>query len=87
MAARKKKATRKKTTTRRKKTTRRASARSKAVASLVVNSKVKETIKGHGVRMAGDFGEALNAKMHEIIAAAVARCAENGRGTVRPYDL
>ena len=83
MAARrktKKKVTRKKVA--RKKTTRKAAA-----ANLVVGSKVKETIKGHGYRMAGDFGEALNAKVHELIAAAVLRCAANNRGTVRPQDL
>ena len=80
MAARRKKATKKKAT-------RRKASRSKAKANLVVGSKVKETIKGHGYRMAGDFGEALNEKVHELIAAAVARCAANNRGTVRPQDL
>ena len=77
MAARKKKATKKKT------------ARRKAAPklNLVVGSKVKETIKGHGYRMAGDFGDALNAKVHELIENAVARCAANNRGTVRPQDL
>jgi len=55
--------------------------------NLVVGSKVKETIKGHGYRMAGDFGDALNAKVHELLKAAVARCSANNRGTVRPHDL
>ena len=62
-------------------------ARKAAAANLVVGSKVKEAIKGHGYRMAGDFGEALNAKVHALIADAVARCAANNRGTVRPQDL
>ena len=78
MAARKRKA--------KKKTTRRKASR-KAMTNVVVGSKVKEAIKGHGYRMAGDFGEALNAKVHELIAGAVARCAANNRGTVRPHDL
>ena len=56
-------------------------------ANLVVNSKVKEAIKGHGVRMAGDFGEALNARVSGIIKDAVGRCQANNRGTVRPQDL
>lgn len=83
MAARRKKVTKKKTTKR--KVTR---SRAKApAANLVVNSKVKEAVKAHGYRMSGDFGEALNAKVGELIAAAVARCAANNRGTVRPQDL
>ena len=73
----------------RKKKTKKKAARKRAApkANLVVGSKVKETIKGHGYRMAGDFGEALNAKVHALIADAVARCAANNRGTVRPQDL
>ncbi len=62
-------------------------AKGKGASNLVVNSKVKETIKGHGVRMAGDFGEALNVRVHDLLKAAVGRCAANGRGTVRPQDL
>ena len=82
MAARRKKATKKKATKR--KATR---SRKAAPVNLVVNSKVKEAVKSHGYRMAGDFGEALNAKVGDLIQAAVARCAANGRGTVRPQDL
>ncbi|MHC5011263.1 MAG: hypothetical protein ACYTG6_09970 [Planctomycetota bacterium] len=75
MAARKKK---KKATAR----------KSRAVKSnVVVGSKVKEAIKAKGVRMAGDFSEALNAHVHQCIADAVARCKNNNRGTVRPHDL
>ena len=83
MAARKKKAAKRKAV---RKVVRRA-AKKAPIANLVVGSKVKETIKGHGYRMAGDFGEALNVKVHLIIAAAVARCEANNRGTVRPQDL
>ena len=83
MAARKKKTAKKKTA---RKAARRPAKKAPA-ANLVVGSKVKETIKGHGFRMAGDFGEALNARVHLMIAAAVARCQANNRGTVRPQDL
>lgn len=79
MAARKKKA--------KKKPARRRVARAKALSNVVVGSKVKEAVKGEGYRMAGDFGEALNARVHLLIKAAVARCAANNRGTVRPHDL
>ncbi len=80
MAARKKKATKKKVAKRR-------ASRATQKLNLTVGSKVKETIKGHGYRMAGDFGDALNAKVHALINDAVARCAANNRGTVRPQDL
>jgi hypothetical protein len=56
-------------------------------SNVVVGSKVKEAIKRMGVRMAGDFGDALNSKVHETISAAVTRCKANNRGTVRPQDL
>lgn len=75
----------------RKKSKKKASKRrAKAAApkqNLVVASKVKEAVKGHGYRMAGDFGDALNVKVHAMLAAAVARCGANNRGTVRPQDL
>ena len=70
-----------------KKTAKRRPAKKAAALNLIVGSKVKEAIKGHGYRMAGDFGDALNAKVHELLAAAVERCGKNNRGTVRPHDL
>lgn len=69
-----------------KKTAKRRPAKKPAL-NLIVGSKVKEAIKGHGYRMAGDFGDALNAKVHALLAAAVERCGKNNRGTVRPHDL
>ena len=76
-------AVRKKKKAAKKKATRRAAPK----ANLVVGSKVKEAVKAHGYRMAGDFGDALNLKVHELIAGAAARCGANNRGTVRPHDL
>lgn len=55
--------------------------------NLVVGSKVKEMIKGQGVRMAGDLLDALNGAVAGHLKAAVGRCKANGRGTVRPQDL
>ncbi len=57
------------------------------LANVVVGSKVKETIKGTGYRCAGDLVDALNARVHEMLTGAVARCSANNRGTVRPQDL
>lgn len=57
------------------------------MADLVVQSKVKETIKGLDLRMDGNLAEALDAKVKEILQAAAKRAKDNGRGTLRPYDL
>ncbi len=76
-------AVRKKKKATKKKATRRAAPK----ANLVVGSKVKEAVKAQGYRMAGDFGDALNLKVHELIKQAAIRCGSNNRGTVRPHDL
>jgi hypothetical protein len=55
--------------------------------SLVVGSKVKDTVRAAGVRSAGDLVDAVSAKVGDMLKAAVARCKANGRGTVRPQDL
>lgn len=54
---------------------------------LLVQSKVKEAVKGLELRMDSSLPEALNAKVVELLEAAAARAKENGRGTLRPYDL
>ena len=63
------------------------SAKGKGGSNLVVGSKVKELIKGSGVRMAGDLLEALNGAVANHLKNAVARAKQNNRGTVRPQDL
>lgn len=55
--------------------------------SVVVTSKVKEAVKGLDLRMSGDVPDALNEKVQAMLAAAAKRAKENGRGTLRPYDL
>jgi hypothetical protein len=55
--------------------------------SVVVTSKVKEAVKGLDLRMSGDVPDALDAKVKEMLRAAAKRAKENGRGTLRPYDL
>ncbi|MFP4148296.1 MAG: DUF1931 domain-containing protein [Nitriliruptoraceae bacterium] len=55
--------------------------------SLVVQSKVKEAVKGLELRMDSSLPDALNEKIAEMLAAAATRAKENGRGTLRPYDL
>jgi predicted ATP-dependent protease len=55
--------------------------------SVVVQSKVKEAVKGLELRMDGNLPDALNDKVQAILAEAAKRAKENGRSTLRPYDL
>jgi len=55
--------------------------------SLVVQSKVKEAVKGLELRMDSNLPEALNEKIAAMLGEAAARAKQNGRGTLRPYDL
>ncbi len=55
--------------------------------SVVVTSKLKEAVKGLDLRMSGDVPDAVNAKVQEMLKAAAKRAKENGRSTLRPYDL
>lgn len=54
---------------------------------LVVASKVKEFIKANGKQSSADVIPALNEKIYALLEAAVGRTGDNGRATVRPYDL
>lgn len=53
----------------------------------VVTSKVKNMIKEAGLRSDSDLASALSAKVESMLKDAMVRAKENGRGTVRPYDL
>ncbi|TAJ16215.1 MAG: DUF1931 domain-containing protein [Planctomycetota bacterium] len=39
------------------------------------------------INVAGDFYSALDAKVREMIGRAEKRASDNGRKTLRPYDL
>ena len=54
---------------------------------LVVGSKVKEVIKANDMRADGQLIEAVSARVHELLAAGVARAKNNKRKTVTPHDL
>jgi histone H3/H4 len=54
---------------------------------VVVGSKMKDAVKAAGCQSSGDLIEAVSNKVHDMIEAAVKRAKENGRATVRPYDL
>lgn len=55
--------------------------------SVVVTSKVKEAVKNLELRMSGDVPDALNERILAMLNEAAKRAKENGRGTLRPYDL
>jgi histone H3/H4 len=55
--------------------------------SVVVTSKLKEAVKGLELRMDGNLPDAVNEKVHALLKDAAKRAKENGRSTLRPYDL
>ncbi len=81
-----KKAAKKSTKKAAKKSTSRASSGTSNV-QLVVASRIKEAARAGDVRVAGDFADAFNAEMNEVLGRAIERAKNNGRSTVRPGDL
>ena len=55
--------------------------------SLVVASKVKAVIKEKGCQTSSDALDALNKKIHDMLAEAVGRAQANKRSTVKPQDV
>ena len=82
-----KKASRKKKTTTKKKTTRRKAARKPSTEMLLVGSKTKAALKAHGLNVAGDALDNLNALVYHYIDQAAKRADANGRKTVRGHDF
>lgn len=60
---------------------------SKELESVIVVSKVKESIKNLEMRSGEEFVTALNEKVHSLIKEASERCKANGRQTLKPEDL
>lgn len=54
---------------------------------LIVQSKVREIIRGREKRVSDEFIAALSHHVAEAIDRAIARCTANGRSTLRPEDL
>ena len=84
MAARKKKAAKKAS---KKKAARRGARKAAPVAMIVSKSRTKDAISGMDCKTAGDFYEALDNHVREVLAKAVERAMANKRATVRPQDL
>ncbi|MCA9715257.1 MAG: hypothetical protein H6713_37430 [Myxococcales bacterium] len=71
-----------------KKAKKKSSKKTKAPTEvLVVASKCKEALKGHGCNVGGDALEGLNGWVHWHIAQAARRAEANGRKTVRAHDF
>ena len=79
-----KRKTKKKKTTR--KPARKAKRRGKAGAADLIISKSR-TKAAAGINISGDFYSALDGAVRNIIAGAEQRAIDNGRKTLRPYDL
>lgn len=88
-----KKSTAKKSTARKssaKKSTKKAAKKTTAASAnvqLVVASRIKEAARNNEIRVAGDFADAFNAEVNEMLERAITRAKSNNRGTVRPGDL
>ena len=70
-----------------KKATKKAAKKAAPREVLVVASKVKEYIKGLGLQSSADVVPALSDKIYALLDDAAERTKNNGRATVRPYDL
>lgn len=79
----------KKKTAAKKKAPKKAASKKKAPAMemLLVGSKTKATLKGHGVNVASDALESLNGILYYYIEQAAKRAGANGRKTVRGHDF
>jgi len=84
----KKVAKKKKTAAKKKKTAaKRRAPKKAAMEMLLVGSKTKTALKGHGLNVAGDALDSLNALVYHYIDQAAKRAAANGRKTVRGHDF
>ena len=54
---------------------------------LVVGTKMKDVVKAAGCMSSAELLEAVSDRVHALLLAAAERAKQNGRSTVRPYDL
>jgi histone H3/H4 len=59
----------------------------KSMEMLLVGSKTKAALKGHGCNVASDALDGLNAVVYWYLEQAGKRAAANGRKTVRAHDF
>ena len=68
-----------------KKTARKAKRGKKGSSDLIISK--SRTKNAAGINVSGDFYSALDGAVREMISCAERRAADNGRKTLRPYDL
>ena len=54
---------------------------------LLVQSKVRDLIRERDLRATDEFLSALNEQIYATVAAAMRRCEQNERKTLRPSDV
>jgi histone H3/H4 len=54
---------------------------------LIVASKVRNYLKGKGVKMSSELVPALNKKVEALLNEGASRAQGNKRATVKPYDV
>lgn len=62
------------------------SKKSADIAQLVVVSKLKEAVRNQDLRIGGEFAEAFNKSVNNLLVDALNRCKANGRQTVKEFD-
>lgn len=55
--------------------------------SVIVQSKIREAIKRFDLQMDGNLPDALNERVYALLEQGAERARNNGRKTIRPYDL
>ena len=64
-----------------------AAGKAGKIETVIVQSKMKDYLRGKGFNVSSDVIEALNAQVHRMMDAAVVRTGSNGRKTVRGADF
>lgn len=82
-----KKVAKKKTAAKKPAAKRKAAPKKAAQEMLLVGSKTKAALKAHGLNVAGDALDNLNALVYHYIDQAAKRAGANGRKTVRGHDF
>jgi hypothetical protein len=59
----------------------------KELDMVLVQSKVRDVIRGRDFRTSDEFVTALNEHVHNLIENAINRCKANGRQTLREQDV
>ncbi len=54
---------------------------------MIVRSKIGDYVKSKNMQMGSDTYDALSVRVQSDIDSAIRRCSDNGRKTLKPYDL